>query len=200
MEVLFVRLPKSRRKLLSRRLFKKSGESTNFSRSFTGVPFRNLAEIPRLTPDAKKMILGNAAVGAFDRDRVDKEVLERGHPLFWGEWKPVTLYSTLMHDFQIADVVDLTPGSGAACLASLYSKVLYTGIACNAKHEEWLRHLLRRLFVAMVMTNDVVADAGLVQNVTTYLNYSPEVAKCMLPKFAAAFGDSFTGVDDSDGE
>ena len=29
-----------------------------------GVPFRNLAEIPRLTPDAKKTILGDAAVGA----------------------------------------------------------------------------------------------------------------------------------------
>ena len=99
MEVLFVKLPKSRRKLVSRGLFNKCGESTNFSRSFTGVPFRNLAEIPRLTPDAKKMILGNAAVGAFDRDRVDKEVLERGHPLFWGEWKPVTFYSTLLQDF-----------------------------------------------------------------------------------------------------
>ena len=200
MEVLFVKLPKSRRKLVSRGLFNKCGESTNFSRSFTGVPFRNLAEIPRLTPNAKKIILGKAAVGAFDEDRVDKEVLERGHPLFWGEWKPVTLYSTLIHDFQIDYVVDLTPGSGAACLASLYSKVLYTGIAYNAKHEEWLRHLLRRMFVAMVMSNHVVADAGLVQNVTTYLNYSPEAAKCMLPKFAAAFGDSLTGVDDSDGE
>ena len=56
------------------------------------------------------------------------------------------------------------------------------------------------MFVAMVMSNHVVADAGLVQNVTTYLNYSPEAAECMLPKFAAAFGDSLAGVDDSDGE
>ena len=200
MESLFVKLPKNRHKLVSRGLFNNCGESTNCSRSFTGVPFRNLAEIPRLTPNAKTLILGKAAVGACDDDRVVKEVLERGHPLFWGEWKPVTLYSTLIHDFQIDHVVDLTPGSGAACLASLYSKVLYTGIAFNEKHEEWLRHLLRRMFVAMVMSNHVVADAGLVQNVTTYLNYSPEVAKCMLPKFAAAFGDSFTGVDDSDGE
>ena len=133
MEVLFVKLPKGQRKLVSRELFKKCGESTNFSRSFTGVPFRNLAEIPRLTPNEIKIILGKDAVAAFDKDRVHKEVLERGHPLFWGEWKPVTLYSTLIHDFQVDNVVDLTPGSGAACLASLYSKVLYTGIAYNAK-------------------------------------------------------------------
>ena len=93
MEVLFVKLPwkaKGQRKLIARDLFTKCGESTNFSKSYTGVPFRNLAEIPRLTKDAKVVILGDAAVGAFGRDRVDKEVNERGHPLMWGEWKPVT--------------------------------------------------------------------------------------------------------------
>ena len=144
------------------------------------------------------MILGNAAVGAFDRDRVDKEVLERGHPLFWGEWKPVTFYSTLIRDFQIADVVDLTPGSGAACIASLYSKAPYTGIAFNEKHEEWLRNLLHRMFLSMVLSNDVVADTDLVKNVTTYLKRSADAATQMLPKFAPPAVDSFTGEDDSD--
>ena len=126
MEVLFVKLPwksKGQRKLVARDLFTKSGESTNFSRSYTGVPFRNIGEIPRVTEDAKKNILGPAAVGALGRERVETEVAERGQPLMWGEWKPASLFSTLIRDFQVAKVVDATPCSGAACLASLYSKV-----------------------------------------------------------------------------
>ena len=118
----------------------------------------------------------------------------------WGEWKPVTLFSTLIRDFQIGDVVDMTPGSGAACLASLYSNATYTGIAHNEKHEAWLRDLLQRMFVSMVISNDVVADAELVKNVSTYLNRSAEAARLMLPKFTAAVADSFTGDDDSDAD
>ena len=66
--------------------------------------------------------------------------------------------------------------------------------------ETWLRDLLQKLFVAMVFSNDVAADAELVKNVGTYLSRSAEAAKLMLPKFAAAVGDSLTGVDDSDAD
>ena len=52
----------------------------------------------------------------------------------------------------------------------------------------------------MVISNAVVADADLVKNVPTYLNRSAEAAKLMLPKFAAAVGDSLTGKDDIDAE
>ena len=58
--------------LVDRDLFPKSGESSNFSRSYTGVPFRNLAEIPRLKAECKQRILGPAAVGAFAKERVFK--------------------------------------------------------------------------------------------------------------------------------
>ena len=203
MEVLFVKLPrkaKGQRKLVSRDLFTKCGESTNFSRSYTGVPFRNIAEIPRLTDEAKQNILGDAAVGASGRERVDKEVAERGHPLMWGEWKPVGLFSTIIRDFEVANVVDITPGSGAACLASLYSKVPYSGIAFNEKHETWLMDLLQKMFISMVISNDVVADADLVKNASTYLNRSAQAAKVMLPKFSASICDSLTGDDDSDAD
>jgi len=92
MEVLFVALPGTRPKtsysVVHRDLFTAAGESTNFSKTYTGVPFRNLTEIPRLTGDAKQEILGTAAVGAFNKERVTKEVEERQHPLLWGEGKP----------------------------------------------------------------------------------------------------------------
>ena len=76
-ETLFVLLPhaiKGQRKVVARDLYTKSGESTNFSRSYTGVPFRNLAEIPRVTDEGKAQILGAAAVGAFEKDRIRKEI------------------------------------------------------------------------------------------------------------------------------
>ena len=56
------------------------------------------------------------------------------------------------------------------------------------------------MFVAMVLNKSVVAEADLVKNVGVYLQRSAEAAKLMLPKSGAAFGDSFTGENDSDAE
>ena len=142
--------------------------------------FRNLVEIPRLTSDAKRSILGISAVGEFSKIRVQKEISEKGHPL--------------------ADVVDLTPGSGAACIAALYSNIFYIGFGHNEAHRDWIQDLIKRMLVAMVQNKTVVADADLVKNVGVYLQRSAEAAKLLLPKSGAAFGDSFTGDNDSDAE
>jgi len=203
MEVLFVmkqRKSRKQRGLVARDMFTNCGESTNFSRSYTGVLYRNLVEIPRLTADAKQKITGVSAVGDIQRLRVTKEVNEKGHPLLWSEWKPVTLYSTLYRDFQVADVVDLTPGSGAACLAALWSSISYIGLCSGQEHQKWLQDLLQRMFIAMLMTKKVSAAPELVQNITTYLKFAAEQAKLMLPRDGSAVGDSFTGDDDSDVE
>ena len=103
-EIIFALLPhveKGQRKVVARDLFTKCGESTNFSRSYCGFPFRNIAEIPRCTQAQKIDIIGEAAVGAFDKKRVKMEVGEQGHPLFWGEWKPVSLFATFCSDFGV---------------------------------------------------------------------------------------------------
>ena len=131
---------------------------------------------------------------------MQKQVTEKGHPFLWGEWKPVTFYSTIFRDLQVADVVDLTPGSGAACLAALYCDLFYIGFGHNEAHRDWIQDLIKRMFVAMVLKKDVVADADLVKNVGVYLQRSAEAAKLLLPKSGAAFGDSFTGDNDSDAE
>ena len=161
METLFLVLPtatKGQRKVVERDLYTKAGEATNFSRSYTGVPFRNLAEIPRVTEDGKKAILGPAAIGAFTKDRVVKEVKERGHPLFWGEWKPVKLFSTLYRDLHITDVVDVTPGSGAACLAAMYNSIPYFGFSINEKHRKWFMDQLQNTFLALVYSKEVEVE------------------------------------------
>ena len=67
LEIIFALLPhmeKGQRKVIARDLFTKCGESTNFSRSYSGVPFRNIAEIPRCTEAQKANIFGVGAVGA----------------------------------------------------------------------------------------------------------------------------------------
>ena len=203
METIFALLPeaiKGQRPVIARDLFNKCGESTNFSRSYSGVPFRNLAEIPRVTPDAKRKILGYAAVGAFSKSRAEKEVESKGHPLFWGEWKPVHLFSTLFRDFLIADVVDMTPGSGAACIASLYSSTPYHAICHNDAHQQYLQGLIQRIFTAMVLNKEVATDADMLGHVESYLQRTAEAAKHMLPRKTPAVGDSLTGDDDSDEE
>ena len=204
-ETLFVTFPGDKAKtshhLVHRDLFTSSGESTNFSTTYTGVAFRNLADIPRLTAEVKGNILGRAAVGAFTKERIQKEVKESGHPLVWSEWKPVPFYSTLIRDFQVADIFDFTPGSGAACLAALYANVPYIGVPYNDEHEKWLTDTMTRIFIALVVEGEVGAEKDLIQKVEHYLSRAVEEAKHMLPKDdQSAYGDAFTGADDSDAE
>ena len=61
--------------------------------------------------------------------------------------------------------MDLTPGSGAACLAALYCDLFYIGFGHNEAHRDWIQDLIKRMFVAMVLNKTVVADADLVKNV-----------------------------------
>ena len=131
---------------------------------------------------AEKRHSWEGAIGAFDKKRVMMEVEEQGHPLFWGEWKPVSLFATLCRDFGVTTVVDMTPGSGAASIASLYCKVHYRGFCHNAAHKNWLLGHLRRVFVAIVMNKDVKADDNLVKNVSKYLRRAAEAARQLLPK------------------
>jgi hypothetical protein len=201
METLFASFPATYRaglKVVARDLFTKSGESTNWSRTYTGVPFRNLAEIPRMVSKTKQGILGQSAVGDFDRGRVQSEVAERGHPLFWGEWKPVALFSAMMRDTGATRCVDLTPGSGAAAIAAISSGVQYVALCHNKAHELWLQNLLERIFLALVQEKQVVGiEKDLLDNVGKYLQRAVSAAKQMLPKKLAAFEQIEICDDDS---
>lgn len=152
-----------------------------------------------MTKDGKARILGRPAVGDFTKDRVQKE-LDNGHPLFWCEWKPVKLYSTMYRDFEIGSIVDLTPGSGAACLAALYSGIPYTGLCVNEPHQSWLAGLFQKAYVALVATQAVSVDKELIANVKQYLERTAEAAKQLLPRDSAAPMECPTGADDSDDE
>ena len=80
--------------------------------------------------DSKHAMLGNVPVPALPRDRMQKEVEANGHPMFWAEWKPIALHSAFFRDWNVQEVVDLTPGSGAAAvgaLLNLNSNLKYVG-------------------------------------------------------------------------
>ena len=147
----------------------------------------------------KKESIGPSAVGDFTKDRVQKEVQEKGHPLFWGEWKPVHHYSTLMRDFNAYEVCDWTPGAGAACIAALYYGIPYTGFCQNGAHKDWLWGYLKRVFLAMVVEKkDALVDADLAANVVRYLERTADVARQLLPSTTAPIAvESYTGDNDS---
>ena len=204
-EVVFALLGTSHKRshlgIVSRDNFTKSGEVSNFSRSFTGVPFRNLAEIPRCAENLKASILGQAAVGALKdgKTRVFREVEAKGHPLFWGEWKPVQLYSCFYREFKKEEVLDFSVGSGAAAIAARYSGIAYRGFAHNDAHRQWILNLYERIFAALVFKKIVPAEAELLAGVEAYLKRSADAVSYMLPKEKVDFdfGDAFTGDDDS---
>ena len=161
------------------------------------MPFRNLAEIPRATAEVKSNILGPLAVGNFPRQRVQMEVAEKGHPLFWGEWKPIQLYITLFTEFGATDVADFTVGTGGAWMAARFLGLPYRGFCHNEAHLDFLEGLTQKMFLALVADKKAPADEELLKNVETYFHRAAAGAKKWLPQNSSAIGDSFTGEDDS---
>ena len=205
METLFLCLPDKGRlggqiHLVARDVYTHSGESTNFCRTYTGVPYRRMAELPRISAELKVQFFGSAAVGAINRDRVAKDVEANGHPLFWGEWKPVKLYSTFYPDLEITDIVDLSPGSGAASIAAMYNEVPYFGISSNAKYSKWFQDHLQKVFLALVYNEEISVEKSVSKNVGQYLQRSAEAAVCLLPEDDKTFLACANGADDSEGD
>ena len=90
---------------------------------------------------------------------------------------------TWIQDSGVTTIVDMTPGYGAASIASLCSKIHYRGLCHHEVHKNWLFDHLQRVFVGIVIDKDVkLADESLVAKVSTYLRRAAEVAKQLLPK------------------
>ena len=170
-EVLFVALPsgiRGKRKVINREL------STNYSRSYTGVKTRALEGIPRLTTEDKARILGESAIGdcIFSQERVQRDVDSKGHPLFWCERKPISMYIALFGDFEVTDVIDLSIGSGAAAIGAQYKQCQYFGVCYNNNHMFWVRRLLRESFLNLVADGSINVDRAIVKNVKQYFQHN----------------------------
>ena len=107
------------------------------------------------------------------------------------------LFSTLYSDLHVTDVVDVTPGSGAACVAAMYNSIPYYGFSINEKHRKWFLDHIQKAFLALVYGKDVAVDKGVFDNVKKYLQRSAEAAKHLLPS-NTKFMDSVAGGGDSE--
>ena len=152
-----------------------------------------------MTADVKEGILGRSAVGTFNKQRVQKEVEEKGHPLFWGEWKPIQLWTTLFAEFGATEIADFTAGTGATAVAALYLGVHCRAFCHNAAHQKWLQILLQRIFSALAVGKQLTApvDEELGRNVGRYLHRAVECARKLLPQDTSAVGERLHCEDDS---
>ena len=135
---------------------------------------------------------------------MQKEVDAHGHPMFWAEWKPIALHGAFFRDWNVHEVVDLTPGSGAAAVGALYNaNVKYLGIAWNEAHQKWLQKILQTMFVGLLHTKAIkkndpeVADVH--SQIELRLKRTAEMGLKWLPQGQpSALGDCIRGDDDSD--
>ena len=171
-----------------------------------GVPFRNIREIPRFCAKQKVTILGESSISPLENEResVRKEVAERSHPLFWSEWKPISLYSRWMADCHATEVVDMTPGSGAAAVGAIYQGIPYLGICESEAHKDWLQSHLLLTFMALAVDKkvpDAQIDAKVLSNVTLYLSRAVGAVRIYIAAAKpSVYGESYTGADDSEND
>ena len=181
---------KGQRKIISRDTFTKCGESTNYSKSYSGIDSRTLGDLPRLTSDDKAKILGKAAIGAFAKERVNKDIQAKGRPFFWGEWKPIMLYDALFKGFEITDAYDLTIG---------YHQCDYSGVCYNQAQLVWVRRLLQQCFYALVSDGKTKVEEQIVKRVQAYFQRAVAAARQWLPSRDAK-AVVVSGIDDIDME
>ena len=74
--------------------------------------------------------------------------------MWWNETKEVELFLALFRDLNTVQVLDLTPGSGAAAMAALILRICYEGIAMNAGHANWLNRILDKAMFAVIADAD----------------------------------------------
>jgi len=160
-EVMHIHLPqlKTRMKITGRDSFKLVGESSTHHTTYTGVPIRTLAELPRFGLDAKNEITGQKGTPTLDNE-ISSEVAKNGAPLFWSDWKPIAFWSTVYRDLGVTHVFDCASvGAGSAAIGALYAGVRYDGVCVNAAHREWLERLMNRATACVMSEGAASYDA-----------------------------------------
>ena len=153
-------LPVSRVRMKTRDCdnYSAGGETTTHTRSYSGVPWRTLASLPRIALNVKEQLTG---VGAptYD-DVVHNETKSKGHPLFWRETLDVEWFIALFKDSQVTHVFDVTPGSGAAACAVAILDISNEGVAMSAKHAFWLDDIMDKAIFAAVRLRETHQSAA----------------------------------------
>jgi hypothetical protein len=116
---------------------------------------RSIFEMPTLSIDLKKQILGNHVQTCYpDNAAVEKfRISSAGVPLTWHETKSVEFFCQVLADLpHVKYIVDLCPGSGAAAFGALYNDMHYECICANTSHKDWLENVMDMCMHAVVTT------------------------------------------------
>ena len=105
----------------------------------------------------------------------------------------------LYRDFDVANVVDLRMGSGAAGIASLCQQCSYIGLRYNDLRKFWVWRLIQQCFLALVSDGKAKVDADIVAKVKQYFQRVVTAARQWLPSGADRVVMA-KGNDDSDVE
>ena len=115
-----------------------AGEECSFASTFTGVCLPNLASLPLISSADKIKIMSGNAPEPPEYDEA------RGMPLYWRESKSHEFWRHLLRELDASEVVDLSPGSGSAAKACVFTGIPYFGICRNETHASWLQNVLNR--------------------------------------------------------
>ena len=148
--------PVTRLKSKDRGTITAAGEGTTHALSYTGVPLRPYAELPKLSKTAKEKVLGVAVPEYREKWAIQ---LANGQPLIFNDIKSIQFYASLFRDLDAAAVIDLSPGSGGAAIACLIAGITYEGVCYNNAHKAFLDTTVDRALVAL-LTEGLQSESG----------------------------------------
>ena len=134
-----------------------AGESSTHYSTYTGVPIKSVASMPRIAVDDKAAILGikeadeirNALLSTDDDDDDDDD--DASVPMFFQESKSEEFFMQLIEDLSLGAIADLTPGAGALAIASLKAGCQYCGFVKSAQHYTWLSNVIDRSALCVIV-------------------------------------------------
>ena len=152
-------LPVSRVRMITRdrNSFSACGEKTTYTRTYSGVPWRTLSSLPRMTQEVKDGVTGMTS--PTYEESIFQLTRTRGHPLFWRETVDVEWYMAFYKDAHATHIFDVSPGSGAAAIAAAVLDISYEGVALSPKHAVWLENIMDKAIFAALRLREIPTDA-----------------------------------------
>ncbi|CAE7220504.1 MPK1 [Symbiodinium sp. CCMP2592] len=183
-----VKFPVARTKIQTTKKgsFTVCGEASTYQGTYSGVEYRAVSEMPRVSADTKKKIIAPATTGDLPtppedwQDRHGSDV-----PLFWNESKPIAYWNAIIEEFCAEAVFDLTAGTGALMEASLTAGIAYHGLcSLNKEPMSWVQAVADRAACGMMALEGSTL-------------YSDENAKAVKKHFPHVL-ESLSNQDDQD--
>jgi hypothetical protein len=148
---------KARMQTRIRDTFSACGERKSNTQTYSGVPWRSLASLPRLSLEVKNEVTG--ITSPVYQQAVIEETRQKGHPLFWAEVLDVEWFIDFFQDMNATRVFDLAVGSTAAACAAAYLGIPYEGIAMSRKHATWANNIMDKAIFAIVNMKEIPKDS-----------------------------------------